>query len=138
MDGSSPDALASVLADLSSAAKDEHEQASQDEQDAAFEVLGDHLTANGYAAWQREHGAGEGSSPRSHDDEEALQHHGDTQHREPRPRIKDGADEGESTYDSQRDAHGSDLQACHPSATICEPHERTERVGEGPKCGVAI
>jgi hypothetical protein len=78
MADSSPDALASVLADLSSAVKDEHEQASQDERDAAFEVLGDHLTASGYAAWQREHGAGEGSSPRRHDDDEARQRHGDT------------------------------------------------------------
>jgi hypothetical protein len=51
--------LACALADLSSAAKDEHEREEQDEQAQAFAALGDHLTARGYAAWQREHGGGE-------------------------------------------------------------------------------
>jgi hypothetical protein len=53
MGDSSPEALTSVLADLAHSAKDEHEQTTQDDQSAAFEVLGDHLTASGYEAGRR-------------------------------------------------------------------------------------
>jgi hypothetical protein len=42
-----------ALADLTHAATAEHEQASRDERDAAFEPLGDVLTSRGYAAWRR-------------------------------------------------------------------------------------
>ena len=44
-----------ALADLTSAAKDEHEREEQDERDAAFDVLGDVLTSRGYTAWRRHH-----------------------------------------------------------------------------------
>lgn len=57
MDDSVPAELAPALAEPSGAAKDEYErdeQASQDELYAAIsEMLGDHLTARGYAAWLR-------------------------------------------------------------------------------------
>ena len=47
-------ALKKALADLNpTPRRAEHEQASRDERDAAFEPLGDVLTSRGYAAWRR-------------------------------------------------------------------------------------
>jgi hypothetical protein len=59
MDEPFPAEVAPALAELTAAAKDEHdreEQARQDElQAAVLEMLGDNLTARGYAAWRRDH-----------------------------------------------------------------------------------
>ena len=49
-----------ALADLARAAKDEHEREEQDEQARAFEVIGDHLTAGGFEAWQRDQDVDQG------------------------------------------------------------------------------
>lgn len=58
MDDPFPDELAPALAEPSSAAKDEHDREEQARQDELYAetaaVLGDWLTARGYAAWQRD------------------------------------------------------------------------------------
>jgi hypothetical protein len=54
MDDPFPDELAHALAEPSGAAKDEHDQASQDEQAQFIEAMGDLITSAGFARWRRE------------------------------------------------------------------------------------